>query len=464
MWESARVLKKYSPTVIAVTGSVGKTSTKDAIFAMLSASSVKGSKLYVRKSDKSFNSEIGVPLTILGCKNGWHNPIVWISNIFHGLHLIFFKNEYPTCLVLEVGADHPGDIEYLTKWLKPDIAVITMVSKMPVHVEFFDSPAAVLHEKLFLARAVKVTGKLVLPANDPDVLAVRKSPDSKDARATTPNNAPMVPCLTFGVESAADVNATGIEIMYADAKNAGGKVPVGMSFKLNYLGNSVPATLRGVIGVQHVYALVAGAAAALAQGADMSSVVSAISTYQPPRGRMNLLEGINGSTLIDDTYNSSPDAVKQALAVLKSIAPKTVTSTGPDTMTEILLPIRKIAVLGDMMELGKFSAEEHRKIGELVADVLGDNLANVFVTVGIRSRDMARAAIAKGFPENSVHSFDTSDDAAAFMRFFVVAGDVILIKGSQSPRLERVSAALLADPTRAADLLVRQEPQWLARK
>src|SRR5574343_1370255 len=99
--ESNIVLNKYKPTVISVTGNVGKTSTKDAIFAVLSDT------IFTRKSEKSYNSEIGLPLTILGCKNGWNNIFIWIENILIGLELILFKSEYPKCFVLEVGADHP---------------------------------------------------------------------------------------------------------------------------------------------------------------------------------------------------------------------------------------------------------------------------------------------------------------------------------------------------------------------
>jgi len=121
--ESRIVLKKYNPTIIAVTGSVGKTSTKDAIYTVLSATPV-----LVRKSEKSFNSEIGVPLTILGCSNAWNNPLAWMKNIFLGLEIIIFHTKYPKCLILEIGADHPGDIKRITKWLKPDIAVITKIS------------------------------------------------------------------------------------------------------------------------------------------------------------------------------------------------------------------------------------------------------------------------------------------------------------------------------------------------
>src|SRR3990167_8276508 len=103
--ESKLTLKKYKPKIVAITGNIGKTSAKDAIFTVLS------SAYFVRKSEKSFNSEIGIPLTILGLPNGWSNIFIWIYNIFDGLKLIFLKNHYPKWLVLEIGADRPGDIE-----------------------------------------------------------------------------------------------------------------------------------------------------------------------------------------------------------------------------------------------------------------------------------------------------------------------------------------------------------------
>src|SRR5690554_4531015 len=121
IWESKMVLKKYKPAIIAVTKTIGKTSTKDSIFTVLSSSE------YVRKSEKSFNSEIGVPLTILGCPNGWSDPFVWLRNILEGFELILLNSNYPKCLVLEVGADHPGDIQRIASWLKTDVVVITKI-------------------------------------------------------------------------------------------------------------------------------------------------------------------------------------------------------------------------------------------------------------------------------------------------------------------------------------------------
>ena len=426
--EARLILKKYSPTIIAVTGSVGKTSTKDAIYAILEG------QVFVRKSEKSFNSEIGVPLTIIGCQNGWNNPLLWIRNIFDGLELIFLRADYPKCLVLEVGADHPGDIKHLTTWLHPDIALITTVSKVPVQVEYFSSPAAVLEEKLALVRAVKPTGKIVLPAHDPDILAVRTDV--------------TVPCLTFALDNTADVTATHIAISY----NNTDEKPVGMKYDLSFMGASIPVSISGVIGMQPVFAAVAASAAALAYGISFEHVAAAVSNFHAPRGRMNMLAGIGGSILIDDTYNSSPDATAAALSVLKEIkkAGGTPASSGVS---------RKIAILGDMMELGKFSSEQHKKVGELVAQASIDML----VVVGIRARDIALGAIAGGFPEGAIMRFDTSTEAADALKNIVGAGDVVLIKGSQSPRLERVTKALLADPSQADTLLVRQEPEWQKR-
>jgi len=167
-WEAVFVLKKYKPKIVAVTGSVGKTSTKDAIFTVMSA------KFFVRKSEKSFNSEIGVPLTILGCSNAWNNPILWVKNIIEGFMLIVLKNHYPKWLVLEVGADRPGDIESIAKWLKPDVVVLTALPDVPVHIEYFDSLEEIIKEKEYLLGALKEDGILILNNDDEKVRAFKQ--------------------------------------------------------------------------------------------------------------------------------------------------------------------------------------------------------------------------------------------------------------------------------------------------
>lgn len=403
IFESKLILKKYKPSIIAVTGSVGKTSTKDAIYTVLVGT------CHIRKSDKSFNSEIGVPLTILGVQNAWNDPFLWMKNILVGLELIIFKTEYPECLVLEIGADHAGDIQKIGKWLKPDIAVITKVSEIPVHVEFFKSPEDVLKEKLFLAKALKENGTLIISADDSGLGEGVKEFKQK--------------VLTFGINNLATVSASNIEM----------NINKGISFNLISEGNNVPVTLNGVLGNQQVYPLIAAVAVGIARGIDIKILAESFSKHIAPRGRMNIIAGVNGSYIIDDTYNSSPDAVSEALKALG-----TVQTTG-----------KKIAILGDMMELGKFSAEEHKKIGDLAI-----NSCNLLVTVGPRAKLMN---------EGSTH-FDSAIEAGEYVKGIIGQGDIVLIKGSQSIRLERATKILLAEPDKAKELLVRQEDEWLAKK
>ncbi len=410
--EARAVLKKYHPTIIAVTGSVGKTSTKDAIYTVLS-SQVK----HVRKSEKSFNSEIGVPLTVLGVDNAWSDPLLWIQNIFHGLELILWKAEYPEMLIVEVGADHPGDIRRTASWLKPHIAVVTKVSEVPVHVEFFPSREALLEEKSQLPKCARKDGILVLSEDDEDVRKMGEGVPQK--------------VFSFGQKFSAKVTASGEKIEYENGR------PAGMSFTVKYEGESASVFVHGILGVQQVFPVLAAITVGIASGMTLEKAVKALEKHVAPRGRMNVLRGINDTILIDDSYNSSPDALREALLVLGKVE-----NTG-----------KKIAVLGDMMELGKYSIDEHKKAGELAR-----KMATVIVTVGQRTKVMAEGV------SSGIISFNTSNEAADYVRRIVEKGDVVLVKGSQSARMERVSKALLAEPEKAKDLLVRQEPEWLAKK
>jgi UDP-N-acetylmuramoyl-tripeptide--D-alanyl-D-alanine ligase len=425
--ESRLVLKKYHPTIIAVTGSVGKTSTKDAIYAVLAATGI-----HVRKSDKSFNSKIGLPLTVLGVSNAWKNPLGWLSNIICGLELIFFKSDYPKIIILEVGADHPGDIEKKVKWFKPDIAVITKIGDVPVHVEFFKSPAEVLKEKIFLAKGVKAGGTIVLYADDERLKGLDFGADRKIMR--------------YGMSKGSTVAGSYPMIVYK--KSQGGlDRPSGMTFKLDYEGNSVPIFLPGVLGAQYIYPILAAVAVGLVRGVTLAQIIKSISDYKPPCGRMNIIDGRNDSTIIDDSYNSSPTALYAALSVL----------------AEIEGARRKIAILGDMMELGLYSVDEHKKAGALVAKSLDSVRGDLLITVGQRAKGIGEGAMAAGMKSSSIISFDDSFEAAEKIKVMIKAGDVILVKGSQSPRMERITKALMADPSRASELLVRQEKEWLEK-
>ena len=429
-WESRLILAKYKPFIVAVTGSVGKTSTKDAIFSVL-----KDRNRYVRKSEKSFNSMPGLPLTVIGAPNAWRSLSGWMKNIMSGAKLIFKKNEYPDCLVLEVGADHPNDIKSIVKWLRPDISVITQVSDTPVHVEFFASPLEVFEEKASLAMAVKDGGTLVLFADNPYIMELTERVKDRGIKI-----------ISFGTVESANVKGSDQKTSYSggvNGTNGTSGAPTGFAFKITFPKESAEIGVHGLLGSTYMYPLLAAAAVGVAKNVPTTSIVNGLNSYSAPKGRMNIIAGMNGTTIIDDTYNSSPDAVASALKTLKSLE-----STGA-----------KIAVLGDMMELGQYSAEEHRNVGKQVAESVTE-----LVTVGQRSRATADEAVKSGLDVTKVHSFDDSVQAGDYLKSILKSGDIALIKGSQSMRMEKAVAMLMAQPEQASELLVRQEKEWLEKK
>ena len=417
IWEAKLVLKKYDPKIVAVTGSVGKTSTKDAIYTALLPF------FHVRKSSKSFNSDIGIPLTILGVPNGWNDPKIWIKNIFHGLVLLVSKKEYPKWLVLEIGADRPGEIESISKWIRPDVAVITRIGKVPVHVEFYKSVADVVKEKSFLARAVKKGGTLIVNADDEDVAKFREYTNARG--------------ISFGLEEQADVRGSYPQVIYDERKK-----PSGMSVKIDIAGSSIPVSISGVLGRHHLYPVLAAFAVAHSQGLNLLSVSESFSSHKAPRGRMNIIEGISGSTIIDDTYNASPVALEEGLNILK----------------EIKTEGRKIVMLGDMLELGKFSVAEHRRLG-----LLASKNADVIITVGIRAKDYAEGAIEGGYSAENIFSFDNSESAGKYAQTIIKPYDCVYVKGSQGMRMEKAVVMIMANSKIKDKLLVRQEKEWLSR-
>jgi UDP-N-acetylmuramoyl-tripeptide--D-alanyl-D-alanine ligase len=420
-WEARMVLARYKPKIIAITGSVGKTTTKDAIFAALSP------KLYVRKSDKSFNSDVGVPLAILGLENGWSDPLKWLMNIMRGFILATIPSEYPDWLVLEVGADRPGDISSIARWLKPDIAIITAVPEIPVHVEFFDSPEAVLREKRTLADHLKPGGKLIINGDDPHLSDLDNHPGDFQGRT-----------ITYGFEEGNDFYASREEIMYE------GSEPAGICFQANHAGAAEQVSVYGALGRPRIYSALAAIAASSCVGIDMITASRSLARWPAPPGRMRLLKGVRGSIIIDDTYNSSPVAALAALDTLRSVA-----TVG-----------RKITMMGDMLELGRYSIEAHKEVGQRAAAS-----ADMLITVGFRARVMAEAALDAGMDDDKVRSYEQGESERAGLELEkeIRQGDIVLVKGSQSIRMERAVEVLMAEPQKAAELLVRQEEEWKDR-
>jgi UDP-N-acetylmuramoyl-tripeptide--D-alanyl-D-alanine ligase len=414
------VILKYKPKIIAITGSVGKTSTKDAVYTVLSRFD------HVRKSEKSYNSQIGLPLTILGLPNGWNNPLIWLGNIFKGMWLLVGRHKYPRWLVLEVGVGKPGDMAETASWLRTDVVVITAIGDTPVHIEFFKSKKHLIEEKSGLIDTLKKDGVLVLNKDDEDVMSMKEK-----TRNIT---------VTYGFDKEADLVGSATSISYGEDKK-----PEGIVYRVDEEGRSLPVSIKGGCGQNHVYASLAALAVARALNLNIIDAIEHVSELEVPPGRMKLLEGINETLILDDTYNSSPFACKSAVKSLGAI--------------ELQESGRKIAVLGDMLELGKHTEEEHEKIGELVK-----GNADFLVTVGLRAKKIKEGAVAKGMRVRKTKEFNDSREAGEFLTSFIEPGDIILVKGSQGMRMERAVEMILEDKEHQKDLLVRQNKEWLDKE
>lgn len=412
-FEARLLLRRKRPTIIAITGSVGKTSTKDAIYAAIK------NDVYARKSEKSFNSDIGVALTVLGLPNAWNNPIHWVWNIIDGLFTAVFSRRYPSVLVLETGIDRPDDMAKLTRWLKPDVAVLTRLPDVPVHVEYFSSPEAVVAEKMKLVSALKPDGVVIHNADDPIIEAELPTILQKQ--------------VGFSRYLESDFTARADEVVYND------DMPAGVSFTVTHDDQTVSVKLENTVGTQHIYACTAALAVANELEIGLQNAATSLQSLQTPKGRLRVLPGIKGSVIIDDTYNSSPIAVEHALLTLR----------------ELKYAKRRIAVLGDMLELGKYSADEHRRLGAQVASA-----ADVLFTIGVRARSFAEGALASGMHESAIFQYDDVSRAGRELQAALKPGDMVLVKASQSIRAERVVEEVMAEPERAPELLTRQDKTW----
>jgi len=410
------VVRRYRPRIVMVTGSVGKTSTKDAAAAVLSE------KFFVRKSEKSFNSEFGVPFTILGVGNPWCNLFAWFKVAGNAFALLFLPNHYPSMLVLETGADRPEDLARILKIATPDMVIVTRLPEISAHVEAYACPEDVREEEFSPAYALSAAAPLIISADDSYSL---------DNAMRTPARV-----ISYGISDSADIRLKNIGFYKVE------EIVVGMQADISVKKENEKLLVKGSVGKTQLLPLAAAVAAGCAFEIPLCDSLKALERYESPPGRGRLLAGKNGSIIIDDSYNASPAAVEEALAALKAF-PMHPPVGG-----------RKIAVLGDMLELGRYSIMEHERMAALVADS-----ADVIFTVGVRARAFASVAEASRAQAKDTLNFNNSRDAALALPSLVREGDVILVKGSQSIRMERIVEALLANPSDAAKL-VRQEKAW----
>jgi UDP-N-acetylmuramoyl-tripeptide--D-alanyl-D-alanine ligase len=400
-------LRRLRPFLIGVTGSIGKTSTKEAIYAVLK------SKFRIFRSDKSYNTEFGLPLAILEQKSGFSSPLKWAKTLGGAFFKAFFGGGHMQMIILEMGADKPGDMSELLKLARPQVGVITNIK--PVHLEEgqFKDLDDIFQEKSRLVSTLQEKGIAVLNADDPYLIGLKNTLSCRK--------------IFYGKSDAADLKLLRLE-----------SYPEGIKFTVAYKDQVAEGQLA-ILGDFQIYVALAAIAVALTQGFELEEAVTALKDYKLPPGRMNPIEGINDSLIIDSSYNASPESVKEGLDILKTFEG------------------RRIAVLGNMNELGTITEAKHREIG---AYALGR--ADLLLLVGDNAKLIGAEALKSRFSKEAIFYFDDAVAAGNHLIKMIKNGDTILVKGSQNKvRLEKLVKMAMKDPARAKELLVRQDEAWL---
>ncbi len=436
-------LWRFKPLIIAVTGNVGKTSTKEAIAVVV------GRIKKVRSGKGNLNNEFGVPLTIVGdwiddYYEGGNTLWFWIKVLFLSFFGWFFVRNYPEVLVLEYGADKPGDIKKLARKYKPHVSVVTAVGEIPVHVEFFSGPEELAREKRKLVEVLGPTDFAVLNFDDLTVLEMKDKTRAK--------------VHTYGFGDGAMVQASNLNVRTDEHG-----FPVGLGLKIQQGESFVPVRIDGSLGKSQGYAATAAATIGLIFGMNLVQISEALSEYTGPKGRLKILKGIKNSVIIDDTYNASPASTHLAIETIAGLRLGVGSRRGGDptswdaTKAGNSVGPRKIAVLGDMLELGRYTIEAHEQAGNFLK-----NDFDILVTVGSRAKFIAESA-ENQMPAENIHKFETSDEAKLKVKQLIREGDLVLVKGSQGMRMEKIVEEIMAEPQKKKELLVRQSKKWLSK-
>lgn len=428
-FESKRTLEKHKPKVIGITGNVGKTTTKDYVNNFLKFKY----KNKVRASEKSQNSEWGVNLTILGEKNAWNNVFVWTKIIIKNYLKIYFNKVYPKILVLEVGADKPGDIKFITEIVRPNMVVLTAFQKSPTHGEFFLNIDQHILEKKYLVDAILPNGTIVYNCDDEVMSQIAQGKYAEDKN---------LKLFSFGFSETANVRIVESTNLYSDDAKILGTLA---KFDVKILDKSFVLNLRilGVLGTAHLYSLASAICVGVLEGLSEGDLQESVKEFDWTKSRMRILDGKNNAIIIDDSYNSSPLAAFNAI----------------ETVSKVLSKGKKIAILGHMAELGSKTKVEHFNIGMLASKVFDAIILsgryNEYFLEGIRENK---------FDLNKVYLANDPKEVIELLneKQIVKDWDLVLIKGSQSARLEKVVVDLLKNPE-DKDSVCRQDVEWEKR-
>jgi len=415
---SRKIIKKYQPKVVGITGSVGKTGAKTYIEFVLQ------NKFRVRASIKNYNNEFGLPLSIIGLVSPGKNFLGWLKVFKQAFKLLIITDKnYPEVLILEMGVDRIGDMDYLLSIVRPDIGVITNISHS--HTEYFGTLDQIKKEKTKLIKNLNKNGIAILNFDNNQL---------KDLAGDIKNYT-----WYYGLEPGSNFRAE--DISFVLPENLSSTDFYGINFKLEHEGSIVPISLPRAISYSSIYSSLASLAVGFSLGLNLIEISDCLKNIKPIAGRMNILSGIKNSIIIDDTYNSSPESTLNALKTIEKIKK----TKG-----------RKIVILGDMLELGDYSDEGHSLVGRKIAEID----VNILFLIGSQAVKIGQAAVKAGFNKNNIINFSELESAKEFIKNGILADDLVLVKASQGMRLEKIVKDIMAEPEKAKEELVRQGSEW----
>lgn len=422
------ILWRYRPEIIGVTGTAGKSSSKEAIYSVIS------NNFLTAKSVLNLNTDVGLPLTIIRGVDAKRNILLWIKNFLKALLLIIIKDKnYPKILVLEMSEDKPKMIQYLTDLAQPKIGVLTWIGETPVHVTNFKDTAELIEELEYLIKSLPENGQAVLNIDCPLILKLRDKI--------------KINHITYGFHELADLQITNYKIIFKNDRDRDTKSfqDIASFCHLNYKGSYLPISIKGVFGKPQIYALSAAASVGLCLGLNLVEIVKQLEKYQLLPGRTSFIQGINNSWILDDSYNANPDSVKAALETFQDI----YLAINQDDQSKK----RKIVILGEMRELGKYSDSAHKEIGELVLET-----ADIFIGIGEKMKLAVEVAENKKNNLQQVYYFSDSWQAAKEIKSLIEDEDLILIKGSRGIHTEQITKTLMLNPQEAEQKLIFEMP------
>jgi len=406
-----KIIAKYNPTIIGITGSVGKSSARKAIYEILKT------KYSVACNKSEYHSDISVPLSIIGETSGGRSVWKWIRVILRAARILIAHEKYPEIIILEMDVNRPGDMKKLLDVVKPNIGVFTGVGEYPSHLEHFKDARQIAKEKALL---IKSMGKKDLAILNYD-----------DEYAKELMNTAKSDVITYGFEPKSDYVAE--EIFLGDRKWRIEDGSIGMSFKVSQNGTTVPFRLPYAFGRAQIYAVLAACATSSSFGFNLLEISEILSKYQPLAGRMKLIKGINKSLIIDDTFNANPSSMLISLESLGKLDAS-----------------RRIAVLGDMLELGSYSDVGHTAIGKKIPKT-----ADILFTYGKTSRIISEKAQEFGMSGKNINHFENVEDLILKLKEIAREHDVILVKGSRFMHMEEIVKSIMEKPELANELLVK---------